>query len=105
MVDCSGEEREENARPNLQRLMGWLWITVPLLLQYGLFRQHAQRELVWAYPGLADQSAYRFVLVPAPFSRYFATWFFWVANNIRQIVGGMDWELFKRPMPVTMPIT
>jgi hypothetical protein len=37
---------------------GWLAIVILLLVQWGLFRQHAAREIVWAYPTSYDQSTY-----------------------------------------------
>jgi len=37
---------------------GWFVFGILLLLQYGLFREYALREVVWAYPTAHDQSGY-----------------------------------------------
>jgi hypothetical protein len=37
---------------------GWLVIALLILMQWGLFRQFAQREIVWAYPTNNDQVTY-----------------------------------------------
>ena len=36
----------------------WLGIALLLVVEYGLFRQYALREVVWSYPTGADQTAY-----------------------------------------------
>jgi hypothetical protein len=41
-----------------QSLAGWLVIALLLLIQLGLFRQFAQREITWAYPTNHDQVTY-----------------------------------------------
>ena len=41
-----------------RRHWGWLVVGLLLLLEYGLFREYAQREIVWAYPAGWDQVAY-----------------------------------------------
>lgn len=37
---------------------GWSALVLALLLQYGLFREYALREIVWAYPPSHDQTQY-----------------------------------------------
>jgi hypothetical protein len=36
-------------------LAGWIFVAVLLLMQFGLFRQHALRNVVWSYPPNHDQ--------------------------------------------------
>jgi hypothetical protein len=38
--------------------LGWLVVAALLLLQWGLFREFARREVVWAFPTGFDQSVY-----------------------------------------------
>src|SRR5262245_21082399 len=40
------------------RRWGWWLFAALALMQYGLFRQHALREVVWAYPPHHDQLGY-----------------------------------------------
>jgi hypothetical protein len=40
------------------RRAGWLLVGLLLVLEYGLFRQYAEREVVWGYPGGYDQTSY-----------------------------------------------
>src|SRR5262249_42541434 len=46
------------AAPAWSRHAGWLSLVLLLVAQYGLFRQYAEREVTWAYPGLYDQTVY-----------------------------------------------
>ncbi len=39
-------------------LVGWTTIALALVLQYGMFRQYALREVVWSYPAAHDQTFY-----------------------------------------------
>src|SRR5207244_3628636 len=41
-----------------RKSFGWLVILLLLLLEYGLFRQSAQREVTWAYPANHDQAVF-----------------------------------------------
>jgi hypothetical protein len=43
------------ATPDRLRLVAWLAVGLLLVLQYALFRESAQREVVWAYPQCFDQ--------------------------------------------------
>ncbi len=52
----SGPPVHTAAAPGRWRdILGWAAVAALLLLQYGLFRQYAQREVVWAYPFNYDQ--------------------------------------------------
>ena len=46
------------ATPSWHTIAAWLGIALLLVVEYGLFRQHALREVVWSYPTGADQTAY-----------------------------------------------
>jgi hypothetical protein len=39
-------------------IVGWIGVSLLLVLEYGLFRQYAEREVIWAYPGHYDQTVY-----------------------------------------------
>src|SRR5262249_47361084 len=41
-----------------RKSFGWLVTLLLLLLEYGLFRQAAQREVTWAYPANHDQAVF-----------------------------------------------
>jgi hypothetical protein len=41
-----------------RRHAGWLLMGLLLILEYGLFRQYAEREIVWGYPIAYDQTMY-----------------------------------------------
>lgn len=74
---CSGEERDQSSRAHANRLLstrgnlapsifsnrlprqwGWWLALVLVLLQYGLLRQHALREVTWSFPPAFDQALY-----------------------------------------------
>jgi hypothetical protein len=41
-----------------RKSFGWILIAVLLLVEYGLFRQFAEREVAWAYPANHDQTVF-----------------------------------------------
>ena len=41
-------------------LFAWLFVIALLLVQFGMFRQFALREVVWSYPTNRDQDTYLF---------------------------------------------
>jgi hypothetical protein len=45
-------------RPLWQAILGWCLVTGLIALQFALFRRHALREVVWAYPDHYDQAYY-----------------------------------------------
>src|SRR5262245_4439075 len=58
----NGSGHAPRRKPFLTRHWGW-WLLLALgIFQYCLFRQHALREVVWAYPPHHDQLGY---LTPA----------------------------------------
>jgi hypothetical protein len=44
--------------PSWRTTLAWAGVALGLLLEYGLFRQYALREIVWAYPAVHDQTQY-----------------------------------------------
>jgi hypothetical protein len=44
--------------PHKADLLGWLGVCLLLVLQYALFLQFAQREIVWGYPMAYDQTTF-----------------------------------------------
>jgi hypothetical protein len=48
----------EAARPTWRTAAGWVAVAIAIVVQYGLFRQYALREIAWALPGNSDQCGY-----------------------------------------------
>src|SRR5262249_22089789 len=46
------------AEPRRPALLPWLGLALLLALQYGMFRQYAEREVTWCYPRGYDQTVY-----------------------------------------------
>lgn len=59
-VPSAGEKahRNRSPRPDWQSRAAWFVIGLLVLVQYGLFRQFAEREVVWAPPQMTDQNTY-----------------------------------------------
>jgi hypothetical protein len=56
---ASQPQAAEPARPpDRWRRLGWLLVGLLLLLEFGLFREFALREIVWGYPRGFDQGVY-----------------------------------------------
>jgi hypothetical protein len=55
MEACSTEDR---GATSLRAALPWLGLALLLAVQYGLFRQYAQREVTWMYPYGYDQAVY-----------------------------------------------
>src|SRR5262249_50400945 len=53
----SAAAQGERAAP-LRSPIVWLGLALLLLIQYGMFRQYAEREVTWCFPQHCDQSAY-----------------------------------------------
>jgi hypothetical protein len=53
------DESSPSATKSVQNTMlPWVGIGLLLVFEYGLFRQYAEREVVWCYPTVNDQAAY-----------------------------------------------
>lgn len=56
--DASAHIDASSRATRLRNRAGWLFVVALLLAQFGLWRQFALREVVWAYPTNFDQLAY-----------------------------------------------
>ncbi len=45
-------------KPSRPEVLSWLGLALLLTLQYGMFRQYAEREVTWCYPRGYDQTVY-----------------------------------------------
>jgi hypothetical protein len=57
-VAGDGAFRREPNGARMPGWLGWAFLIVLLLLEYGLFRQYLEREVLWTYPTQFDQTAY-----------------------------------------------
>ncbi|HZU36936.1 MAG TPA: hypothetical protein VFA18_13540, partial [Gemmataceae bacterium] len=55
---ASSADESLRARPTAINRLAWAAIVLLLLVQFGMFRQFALREVVWSYPAYNDQLAY-----------------------------------------------
>ncbi len=56
--EVSEPQQDETPRLRRRNAFAWAAIAATIVLQYGLFREFALREVVWAYPAAHDQTQF-----------------------------------------------